>query len=349
MRFFMNDYGMGAHPAVLDALAKANDGLYSGYGTDGHSRRAAGLIRGLCAADGADVHFLMGGTQTNLAAIAAFLRPHEAVIAPASGHINVHETGAIEAAGHKILAAAPDGGKLGPEQVRSLYVSCTDEHMVKPRLVFISQPTECGTMYSLAELRSLRGVCDELGLLLYIDGARLAVALTAEANDASLPDIAGLADAFYIGGTKNGLMFGEVLVIVNEALKADFRYIMKQRGAMMAKGFLIGLQFCAVLENGLYFEIAAQANRQARKLQGGLARLGVEFAFRSVTNQLFPIFDNSMIAELEAGFDFERWSDAGGGKGVIRFVTTWRTLDGDIYELLARVAELQAARAAGRK
>jgi len=360
---FKNDYNSPGHPAVIQAVMDAAQTKYPGYATDEicglarqkilsllepgagvgacvNSEAGVGACTSSCAGSGADadVHFLAGGTQANLTAISAFLRPHEAVIAAGSAHIQVHETGAIEAVGHRILLTAA-GDKVTAGEVRRLFRMHTDEHMVKPRLVFISQSTELGGVYSLAELRALREACDENGLLLYMDGARLAIALTAPGSDAGLPDLAELCDAFYIGGTKNGLMFGEALVIVNEALKADFRYYQKQRGGLLAKGFLLGLQFNAIFENGLYFEIAAHANKMAARLRTGLEELGCRFVVRSLTNQIFPVFRTSAVEKLAENFLFEIWEQMGGGYTAVRFVTSWNTTEEEIEALLAACAK----------
>ena len=238
---FTNDYSEGCHPSILEAMAATNTEGNPGYSTDPHSARARRLIQAAIGRPDADVHILVGGTQTNATAIAAFLRPYEAVIAATSAHICVHETGAIEATGHKCIACPAADGKLTPAAVRAAVAAHPDEHMVKPRMVYISQTTETGTLYTLAEVQALRAVCDELGLLLYLDGARLAAGLAA--GGPSLPELARLCDAFYIGGTKNGALFGEALVLLNDALKPDFRYNIKQRGGMLAKGWLLGIQF----------------------------------------------------------------------------------------------------------
>jgi len=338
---FMNDYNSPGHPAVLKALTDAADNKYVGYGRDEATKRACDKILALLGGSGASVHFIPGGTQTNLTAIAAFLRPHEAVIAPGTSHINVHETGAIECAGHKILLAGGelpdmynDAGKLTAEAIEKICRAHTDEHMVKPRLAFISQSTELGTIYRLNEIKQLREACDEFGLLLYMDGARLASALTAPGNDLFLPDIAELCDAFYIGGTKNGLLFGEALVITNAALDVDFRYYIKQRGGLLAKGFLMGLQFDAIMDNGLYFDIARHANEMAARLRSGMEALGYRFRVNSHTNQIFPIISKDVAEMLAQRFLFEVWEAAGAGEVVIRLVASWNTTLREIDEFL---------------
>lgn len=356
---FMNDYNSPGHPAVLKAVAEASQNKYPGYACDEVCERAKKkIIMRLGQKREADIHFLTGGTQANLTAIGAFLRPHEAVIAADSAHIQVHETGAIEAAGHKILLeswrrppvtgkspavssgepSAQADGKLSADDVSRLYRLHSDEHMVKPRLVYISQSTELGGVYSFRELAELRTVCHEYNLLLYMDGARLAAALVSDANDALLPDVAELCDAFYIGGTKNGLMFGEAMVIMNNSLKEDFRYHQKQRGGLLAKGFLLGLQFDAIFEDDLYFKIAAHADRMACRLKTGFEKQGVRFFVDSHTNQLFPILSNGTINGLAGGFLFETWQEVDETHTAVRFVTSWNTTEEEVDALLGACA-----------
>ncbi len=322
---FRNDYSEGAHPRLLQALAQASTEQNAGYGLDRHSARAAQLIRQACAQAQADVHLLVGGTQVNLTAIAAFLRPHQAAIAVDSGHIATHETGAIELTGHKVLTVAAVDGKLSPAQLQPLIDLHASEHMVQPRLVYVSQSTELGTLYSRAELQALSAFCRARGLLLYLDGARLGAALTAEGNDLSLADIAALTDAFYIGGTKNGALLGEALVIVNPALQPDFRHLIKQRGAMLAKGMVLGVQFTALFEDGLFLELAAHANRMALRLRDGLAAAGAQFIVESPTNQQFLALPANMVEALERNYDFQRWHVRADGWIVIRLATSWAT------------------------
>lgn len=275
---FRNDYSEGAHPrllqALLQALVQASAEQNAGYGTDRHSERAIALIRQAVAQPQAAVHLLVGGTQTNLTAIAAFLRPHQAVIAVEAGHIATHETGAIEATGHKVLTVPALHDKLTPALIQPVLDVHGNEHMVQPRLVYISNSTESGTIYTRAELDALSRFCRAHDLLLYLDGARLGAALTADGNDLDLPTIAALTDAFYIGGTKNGALLGEALVIVTPALQADFRYLIKQRGALLAKGMVLGAQFATLFEDGLFFELAAHANAMAQRLRAGLLAAG---------------------------------------------------------------------------
>ncbi|MDR2044823.1 MAG: threonine aldolase [Clostridium sp.] len=344
MRHFKNDYGMGAHPAVLAALVKANAEVHGGYGEDSHCRRAAALIRELCAAPAADVHFLAGGTQTNLTAIAAFLRAHEGVIAADSGHIADNETGAVEAGGHKIITVPNQNGKATPAAVLAAAAQHCDERRVKPRLLYLSDATETGTVYTKSELSALREACGRRGLYLYLDGARLAQAIASPASDMTLADVAALCDAFYIGGTKNGLLFGEALVLVNDALKPDFRYVLKQRGAMLAKAHVVGLQFEALMSDGLWLELAGHANANAARLRDHLSALGVAFAYDSPTNMLFPILDDSVVKELERDFAFHRMGTANGGS-IVRLVTSWLTTADECDAFTERVKTLTMERA----
>ena len=322
MYSFRNDYSEGAHPKVLQALVDTNLRQTCGYGLDPCCQEAAARIRRLCAAPEAGVHFLVGGTQTNLLAIEALLRPYEAVIAADTGHVNVHETGAIEATGRKVCAVPTPDGRLTPEHLQSVLSAHSTEHMVVPRLVYLSNTTELGTVYGKAELEALRRFCGEHGLLLYLDGARLGAAM--DAGDLTLPDLAGLTDAFSIGGTKNGALFGEALVFPRPC--PDFRWYMKRRGAMLAKGRLLGLQFQALLEDGLYLQLARHANRMGLRLRDGLTALDLPPAVDSPTNQQFFILPNAAIQRLTAqGCAFETDRPVDDGRTCVRFVTSWAT------------------------
>ena len=335
---FTNDYSEGAHPSILEAMTATNLEGNFGYGCDPHCEHAAALIRQKIGRPDADVHFFVGGTQTNATCICAFLRPHEAAIAAHSGHICVHETGAVEATGHKCIAmpAAP-GGKLTPELVRQAVAAHPDEHMVKPRLVYVSNTTEVGGVYTTAELEALRAVCDELGLLLYLDGARLASALAC--GGASFEDLGRLCDAFYIGGTKNGAIFGEAVCIMNPALKPDFRYILKQHGGMLAKGWLLGVQFEQLMRSGLYEELGEHSTRMAQQLAEGLKGLGVEFLFESLSNQIFPILPDEVLAKLEGAFHWEVNATLEGGRSCIRLVCSWATQQAAVTAFLLAVEQ----------
>lgn len=322
---FKNDYAEGAHPRILRALAETNLLQMEGYGEDQYSLGAADLIREKIKRDDVDIHFIPGGTLTNLLAISAFLRPHEAAVAPASGHINVHEAGAVEATGHKVFTLPGQKGKIYPEDLERALTIHTDEHMVKPKLAYISNSTEIGSIYNKAELTSLSSFCREHNLILFMDGARLGAALVSEQNDLALEEIASLVDAFYIGGTKNGALIGEALVISNDNLKEDFRYHIKQKGALLAKGRLLGIQFQELFRDDLFFALAKHANVQAGKMQRGLADLGCVFMLRSPTNQIFPILPNQAIATLQEKYLFHIWEEIDDSHSAIRLVTSWAT------------------------
>lgn len=341
---FRNDYSQGAHPRALEAVAACNLEGNPGYGTDPHCERAAGLIRQLCAAPDAAIHFFIGGTAANLTAIAAFLRPWECVLAPDTGHINVHEGGAAEAAGHKILGLPTPDGKLRPADLMPVLERCRDTAMVLPRMVYISDATEVGTVYSKAELSALSAFCRANDLLLFLDGARLGTALTCGSCEScedcedcglTLPDVAALTDAFYIGGTKNGALMGEAMVLTNPAIQPHFFRAMKQRGAVLAKGFLLGAQFEALLEDGLYWDLARHSNAMAQKLRAGLKEKGVEFLVDSPTNQLFPIFAKEQLPRLEELCSFEKWEDVDEARTAVRFVTSFATTQEEVDGLLA--------------
>ena len=316
------DYAEGAHERVLRRLFETNLEQTPGYGEDLYCARAREYIQQLCQREGIDVHFLVGGTQTNTTVIAAALRPHQGVIAATSGHINVHETGAIEATGHKVLA-------VPGREVRRVYEShwqdATREHMVQPGMVYLSQPTENGTLYSLAELTDLWETCQDCGLFLFVDGARLGYGLMSEACDMTLPDLARRCDGFSIGGTKQGLLFGEALVLSHPALRRDFRYHIKQHGGLLAKGRLLGVQFCAILEDGLYFELARHADRLAMELRRAFETRGYEMLFDSYTNQQYPILPDGLLAQLEEEFALTVWSKVDGGHTAVRVCTSWAT------------------------
>lgn len=334
---FRNDYSEGALPQVLQALTDTNFEVTCGYGCDEYCARAADTVRSRFACPTADVHLMVGGTITNLTAIAASLRPYQAVITVTSAHINLHETGSIEAGGHKILCADAPDGKLTPPMVRRIlreHQYGKNEHMVQPKLVYISDATELGTIYTKSELSALRAVCDEYGLYLYLDGARLAPALVADGNDLAPEDFAQLCDAFYIGGTKNGLLFGEALVIVNDALKPDFRHMIKQRGGMFAKGRLLGVQFLAYFEDDLWLTAARHAVLAAQRIARAFTQAGYRLLADSPTNQIFPIVSNEKMAELAKAFIFEENAPVGETHTAIRFVTSWATKDADVDALV---------------
>ena len=332
---FRNDYSEIAAPEVLKALADAGMEQNVGYGLDVRSAAAEAKLLacfGLTKAE-ADVHFLAGGTQTNMVVISYFLRPYEAVIACDTAHINVHETGAVEGSGHKVLTAPNADGKLLPADIDTIARKHGDEHMVKPGMVYISDTTETGTTYTLSELRAIREVCDRYGLLLFLDGARLGCALTAEGNDITPEELGKLCDVFYAGGTKNGALFGEA-VVVKKKLGADtFRYHIKNRGAMLAKGFVCGIMFDALFTDGLYFRLAQHSNDMAAILRNGLAELGVELVGSSRTNQLFLKAEKELAEKLTERYGAEPNGEAD-GMPVVRLVTSFATKKEDCEELL---------------
>ena len=342
MYSFRNDYSEGAHPKVLQALADTNLRQTVGYGMDPCCQAAADTIRRLCAAPDAAVHFLVGGTQVNLVTIDAFLQSYEAVVAAQTGHVSTHETGAIEATGHKVCTADSPDGKVTPAMVESVLAlhAGGGEHMVFPKLVYISDTTEIGTVYTRAELAALRQCCDVHGLFLYLDGARLGSALTSPDNDLTLPDLAALTHAFTIGGTKNGALFGEALVLTRPM--PHFRWHMKQRGAVLAKGRLLGVQFQALLKDDLYFDIGRHANDMAFRLRDGFKALGYEFPVPSPSNQQFPVMKIQTAEKLAAmGFEFQVERVIDEEHIMYRFVTSWATPESAIDDLLNALAQCQ--------
>ncbi len=338
---FNCDYSEGAHPRILEKLAQTNLEQAPGYGQDTYCRQAADLIKSLCQTPQAEVHFLAGGTQTNLTVIAACLRPYQTVISADSGHINVHETGAIEATGHRILTVPEQNGKLTAEQI----ARCCKEHWLddnpefapQPKLVYISFPTEYGTLYSKEELSAIRRVCDENNLFLFADGARLGYGLEAPGNDVTLADLAACCDVFYIGGTKIGALLGEAVVIVNPKLQKDFRYFMKQKGAMLAKGRILGIQFLALFEDGLYFKLSKHADEMAQIIRKACAECGFEFLYDSPTNQQFPIMPDDLIKRLEELYAFSHTKRLDHRRSAIRVCTSWATRREDVEQLVADI------------
>ncbi|QDR79472.1 threonine aldolase family protein [Sporomusa termitida] len=325
MYSFKNDYSEGAHPRILQALSNTNLEQNEGYGQDHYTKAAIKLLKQKIGRYDIDIHLFSGGTQTNLTALSAFLRPHEAIIAPNTGHILVHETGAIEATGHKIISIEVADGKINPLHIKAALVTHSDEHMVKPKLVYISNPTEIGSIYTKDELEQLSRFCQTANLYLYIDGARLGSALCSVENDLQLSDLGILADAFYIGATKNGALLGEALVICRDSLKEDFRFHMKQKGALLAKGSILGIQFLELFQDGLYFELAKQANTMASVLKNGISTAGYTFLTPSSTNQLFPVLPNWLIKRLQEKYVFYVWENVDAEHSAIRLVTSWAT------------------------
>ena len=335
---FRNDYSEGAHPSVLEAIGKHNFETTCGYSMDAFCQQTADTIRTLTACPDADVHFIVGGTLANTIVISAALRPWEGVIAATTGHINVHETGAIESSGHKVCAIEAPDGKLTPALVREVMrVHCDgkDEHMVLPRMVYISDATELGTIYTKAELAALHDVCREYGLYLFLDGARMPAALVAEGNDLDITDFGEYCDAFYIGGTKNGLLFGEAVVITNNDLKPHFRNMIKQRGGMFAKGFLFGIQFGAYFQDGLWLELARHAVTQAQRIARAAEEKGYTLYAKSPTNQVFIVLSHEKIAELQKNFAFEAFGHVDDDHEAMRFVCSWATKEESVDVLIA--------------
>ena len=316
----------------MDKLVETNFEAHPGYGVDAHCDRAKAMLKDLCQAPEADVHFLVGGTQTNTTVIAAALRPHQGVVCAESGHINVHETGAVEATGHSAAQIAD----LCREHEED--PTMTREHTVQPGMVYISHPTELGTMYSLRELEAIRAVCDHYDIPLFVDGARLVFGLAA--SDITLPDLARLADVFYLGGTKAGTLFGEAVVITRAELKKDFRYFIKQRGGMLAKGRLLGVQFEALLEDGLYREIGEKAVAQAARLQKAFLDKGWPLMVEANGNQQFPILPNEALDALREKYSVSVWGPIDEGHTAVRFCTAWSTRDEDIDALISDIKAL---------
>ena len=321
---FLNDYSELAHPLVLEALSAVGTRQFEGYGLDEYSLRATEHIKTKIRKRSADVHFISGGTHSNLTVISSALRPHEAVIAPGGGHISIHEAGAIEATGHKVCTVTDSDGKLTADDIESVVTEHCDEHMVNPRLVYVSQSTESGTVYKKAELEAISECCRKNRLYLYIDGARLGAAVNSPACDLTYSDIAELADALYFGGTKNGALFGEAIVICNDDLKPDFRTLLKHRGALLAKGAAIGIQFEALLSGGLYDELARHSNSMAQRLANGIAEAGYDFQYPVETNMIFPVFPLKTAEALHQDYAFYDWLKTGDMTSV-RLVTSWAT------------------------
>ena len=321
---FKNDYSEGAHPAILQKLVETNLTQTVGYGEDEFCDEARELIKKQLKKE-AEIHFVSGGTQANLIVISSILKPYESVIAAETGHIAVHETGAIEATGHKINTIATSDGKISATQIEKVLKLHTDEHMVKPKMVYISNSTEVGSVYTKAELKSIYDFCQENNLILFVDGARLGSALTSSKCDLTLEDMANLCDVFYIGGTKNGALIGEAIVFNKLDLNENFRFHIKQKGGMLAKGRLIGIQFSELFRNDLFFEMGKHANKMAEKLAKNISNKGFEFLTEPSSNQIFPIFPNELIAKLQHHFEFFVWEKIDEEKSAIRLVTSWAT------------------------
>ena len=335
---FENDYSEGAHEEILRRLAEVNKEGITGYGNDSYCESAKEKIRQACKCPEADIYFLVGGTQTNQTVIDSVLQSYEGVIAAETGHVASHEAGAIEASGHKVLTLPQLEGKIQPKDVadylNQFYSDGNHEHMVFPGMVYISHPTEYGTLYTRGELAELSDICQQYHIPLYLDGARLGYGLMAKTNDITLTDLAKYTDVFYIGGTKVGELFGEAVVITNEALKKDFRYMIKQNGGMLAKGRLLGVQFDTLFTDDLYFKISAHADELAMKLKKAFQKKGYGLRYDSYTNQQFPILPDSHIEKLKEKYVFEFWEKVSDAESAVRFCTSWATKPEVVEELI---------------
>ncbi|MBQ5781561.1 MAG: aminotransferase class V-fold PLP-dependent enzyme [Spirochaetaceae bacterium] len=341
---FNNDYNQGAHSAVLNGLVKSNDESFPGYGVDEVCDAAAKAILKYTGGVNAQVHFLVGGTQTNALVISMALRSIESVLCAKTGHIAVHETGAIEKTGHKVETLPDVDGKITAEQIDAACTgcenSCTPDHITRPRMVYISQPTELGTMYSKKELSEISKVCKKHNVYLYVDGARLAYSLGAVNNDVTIADLAQLTDVFYIGGTKCGALFGEAVVVVNDELKPHFRSYVKQSGGLLAKGWLLGLQFLELFTNDLYLKIGKTAVEQAIRIKNAFESRGIKMAVDSPTNQQFVKLSKAQAEYLSKDFYFEREEVFSNGDIMVRFCTGWSSAEEGVAALVKKIGEM---------
>ena len=337
MKFsFKNDYSEGCHPQILDALIKTNHSQQAGYGEDEYSTEAKSCIKEKINNKEAEVYFISGGTLTNLIVISSILKPYQCVISASCGHILNNETGAIEATGHKVLSIEKEDGKLCPSDIIPVLESHQNiPHQVMPKLVYISNSTELGTIYYKNELAELSDFCRKNNLYLFMDGARLGHALCSEISDCTLEDIAKFTDVFYLGGTKNGALLGEAIVINTIDLQQDFAFNIKQKGGLLAKGRLLGIQFLELIKNDLYFDLAKHANQQAMKIKTALQENGVQFLSETFTNQIFPILTNDMIELLSSHFEFYIWKKIDEDTSAIRLITSWNTPDEPVKKLIS--------------
>lgn len=336
MKFsFKNDYSEGCHPRILEALLRNNLDQQAGYGEDQYSLKAKEVIRQKINNQEADVYFVSGGTQANLIVISSVLKPYQCVISSSTGHILNNETGAIEATGHKILNIETKDGKLRPSDIQPVLDSHQNiPHQVMPKLVYISNSTELGTIYNRQELTELSEFCRKKNLYLFMDGARLGHALTSEINDVKLEDLSELTDIFYLGGTKNGALIGEAIIINNRLLQEDFAFNIKQKGALLAKGRLLGTQFLELMKDELYFDLAKHANQQAMKIKDALLKKGVPFLSDTYTNQIFPILSHPVIDILSEKFEFYIWKNVDQESSAIRLITSWNTGDEAVNDFI---------------
>ena len=344
---FNSDYQEGAHPRILQRMLQTNLEQHPGYGEDECCAEARAMIQRACEAPEVDVHFLVGGTQTNFTFLAAALRCYQGAVCADTAHIAVHETGSVEATGHKVITLPQRDGKITAAQVdeccRLHFSDGSHEHMVMPKVVYLSESTELGTVYTRAELTEMRAVCDKWKLWLYVDGARLGYAMASEACDVDLPFLARTADAFYIGGTKQGALFGEALVIVHDALKPDFRYVLKQKGGMLAKGWLLGIQFSELFRDGLYFELSDHAQALAMRLKAALTEWNVPFLVDSPTNQQFPVLPDGVLDALAEKYSFSEQQRVDATHRAVRFCTSWATQQAQLDALISDLRALLEA------
>ena len=338
---FKNDYSEGAHPSILNQMLESNLEQQQGYGCDTYTTKEKALIAEKLNNPQSKIYFVSGGTQANLLALGAMLRSYESVITCETSHICDSETGAIEATGHKIHLTPAIDGKIQLDDIREVATCYTNfPHQVVPRLVYISNATELGSIYTLQELKDLYHLCQELNLLLYIDGARLAHALNASGNDITWEDLARYTDAFYIGATKNGAIMGEAIVLNNPELQLGFEYHIKQKGALLAKGRFLGIQFLELFQNNLFNELALHANAQAKRIQDAFIEKGVHFLSHTPTNQVFPILTNEQVALLQKQFDFYIWKKVDETHTAIRLITSWATKPENVDILINAIKKL---------
>ena len=335
---FLDDYSEGAHPRVLEALSRNNETQELGYGNDSFTQEAVRILKDKIQNEDAEIHFVTGGTQANLITLSANLQSYDSIIAPSSGHIAIREAGAIEATGHKIHAAQTEAGKIAPESIQAIVEGHADIHSVRPRSVFISQATEIGTIYKKDELQALSDVCRANNLYLYVDGARLGSALVCEEADVTLAELSCMVDMFYIGGTKNGALLGEAIVINNPALKENFKRHLKQRGALLAKGRVLGIQFLELFRDDLYFDLSRHANAMAKKIKEGIVAKGHTLLCDSCTNQIFPILPKELIEKMQSNYNFYIWSEVDAQRSAIRLVTSWATQESAVNSFLDDLA-----------
>lgn len=324
---FKCDYSEGAHINILQKLIETNLEQTEGYGLDEYSASAILKIKEKLKDEKVDIHFVSGGTQANTICLSSFLKPYEAAISVSTGHINTHEAGAIESTGHKVINVQGENGKMRVKDLEQVLVDHYDEHLVKPKLVYISNSTELGTIYTKKELLELKSFIDENNMLFYMDGARIGSAITSEVNDVLFEDLTDIFDAFYIGGTKNGALFGEAIVICNEEYKKDFRYMIKQKGALFAKGRILGIQFEELFKEELYFKIAKNANDMAMKIKKELLSLEYKTYRDSFTNQQFFIIENSVLQDIEKEVALMYWGKYSEEESIVRIVTSWATTE----------------------